>query len=63
MNSKWTYVEKQWLKDNADILSDKDCAQKLSLISHRIVTEKAVERMRNKLGLKKGNGRGHVNLL
>lgn len=73
-NKRWTTYEKQFIIDNAGKMTDEMIAQELTrqaveIKSQRKYTLKSVRIMRQKLGLKKMNGRGvcrldtnHLNL-
>lgn len=58
MNTIWTQAEKDFVKQNAGILTDKVIAAKLTLMCNRQVTTQAVRKQRQKMGLKKQQGRG-----
>ena len=58
MNIKWTDDERQFIKDNAAFMKDKELAEKISDMSGRKVTLDAVRKVRQKLGIKKKQGRG-----
>lgn len=58
MNIKWTDEERQFIKDNAAFMKDKELAEKISEMSDRKVTLDAVRKVRQKLGIKKKQGRG-----
>jgi bacterioferritin-associated ferredoxin len=57
MNIKWSNEDKEFVKQNAHCMKDKDIAQALSK------TLNAVRKMRQKLGIKKACGRGRCSLL
>ena len=62
-NKKWTQYEKQFIADNATNMTDKVLAQELNKMavntkSGKSYTLKSVRLMRQRLGLKKMNGRG-----
>jgi bacterioferritin-associated ferredoxin len=56
MNIKWSNEDKEFVKQNAHCMKDKDIAQALSK------TLNAVRKMRQKLGIKKACGRGRCRL-
>ena len=58
LNRKWTDTEKQYIKDNANEMYDKELALRLSEMSGRKITIDAIRKVRQKLGVKKGRGRG-----
>jgi len=58
MNIKWTEEEKNYIRDNAATLKDKELAEKLTTLSGRSVTLDAVRKVRQKLGISKMPGRG-----
>jgi len=58
MNIKWTVEEKEFIRENAGSMKDKDLAQKLCDKSGRHVTVDALRKVRQKLGIKKKHGRG-----
>lgn len=63
MNSIWTTAEKDFVKQNAGTLTDKVIAAKLTLMCNRTVTTQAVRKQRQKMGLKKQQGRGVCKLV
>jgi|TARA_Y100001938_G_scaffold104880_1_gene143135 transposase len=58
MNIKWTEEDKQFVIDNSKYMKDKEVAEKLSEQAGRKVSLDAVRKMRQKLGIKKKQGRG-----
>lgn len=58
MNVKWSENEKNYIRDNAHRMKDKEIAEALTEQSGRQVTLQAVRKMRQKLGVKKKCGRG-----
>jgi len=58
MNIKWTVEEKEFIRENAGSMKDKDLAQKLCEKSGRHITVDALRKVRQKLGIKKKHGRG-----
>lgn len=62
MNKKWSIQEVEYLKENAGILTDNELADQLSQISGKEYTMLAIRKKRQKLGLKKVQGRGHCQL-
>ena len=62
MNKKWTISEETYLRDNVTNLTDENLAASLSQMSGREVTMLAVRKKRQKLGLKKAQGRGYCRL-
>ena len=58
MNIKWTVEEKEFIKDNAGFMKDKELARELENKSGRSITVDALRKVRQKLGIKKKHGRG-----
>ena len=58
MYIKWTLEEKEFIRENAGVMKDRDLAQKLADKSGRRVTVDALRKVRQKLGIKKKHGRG-----
>jgi len=58
MNQVWNEAERQFIRDNAAILTDKDGATQLSRITGRPVTVHAWRKQRQKMGISKMPGRG-----
>ena len=58
MNIKWTEEEKEFIRENAAFMKDRELAQKLTDKSGRRVTVDALRKVRQKLGIKKKHGRG-----
>ena len=58
MNQVWKEHEKAFIKENANIMKDKELATRLTKITGRIVTIQAVRKQRQKLGVTKARGRG-----
>ena len=63
MNSIWTEAEKDFVRQNAGKLTDQVIAAKLSIMCNREVTMQAVRKQRQKLGLKKQQGRSVCKLV
>jgi hypothetical protein len=57
MNKVWTELEKQYIRDNYNEMKDKELADNLSRLSRRPVSVFAVRKQRQKIGLKKAQGR------
>ena len=57
-NVKWTDMEVDFVKKNADKLTDKDGARQLSELTQKNITTYAWRKQRQKLGLRKKPGRG-----
>ena len=57
MNIKWTMSDKQFIKDNASHIKDKDLAKELSLRNQRSISLDAVRKLRQRLGIIKKSGR------
>ncbi len=58
MNVVWTEDEKEYVRANAGFMRDEDVASDLSKITGRVITRDAVRRQRQKMGLRKRQGRG-----
>jgi hypothetical protein len=58
MNQIWTDTEKEFIRQNAGILTDQQGANQLSEISGRNITVNAWRKQRQKLKLAKKPGRG-----
>jgi len=58
MNQVWKENEKNFIKENAQTMKDKEIAENLTKISGRVVTVQAVRKQRQKLGITKARGRG-----
>ena len=58
MNVKWTEKEKEYIKDNAHLMKDRELAKNLSSKSGRHISIDALRKVRQKLGIKKRHGRG-----
>lgn len=58
MNEVWNTFEEDFIRQNADTMTDKNGAAKLSEIVGRIVTVYSWRKKRQKLGLRKAPGRG-----
>ena len=62
MNTKWTLKDKQFVREHAAHIKDKDLAIELSLRNKRTVTLDAVRKLRQRLGIIKKSGRGRCEL-
>ena len=62
MNTKWTSKDKQFVREHASHVKDKDLAIELSLRNKRTVTLDAVRKLRQRLGIIKKSGRGRCEL-
>jgi len=58
MNKVWAEEEKEFIRNNADTMTDKVLSAKLSRITGRNVTLQAVRKQRQKMGIAKQPGRG-----
>ena len=58
MNQIWSEAERQFIRENAGILTDKTGAEQLSRITRRKVTIHAWRKQRQKMGISKKPGRG-----
>ena len=63
MNKVWSESEKDFIKNNAGIMTDNILAIKLSQITGRNVTLQAVRKQRQKLGIAKIPGRGKCGIV
>ena len=62
MNIKWTTEDKQFVKEKAAQIKDKDLAVELSIRNRRQVSLDAVRKLRQRLGIIKKGGRGKCEL-
>jgi len=58
MNIKWSPEDRQFIRDNAHCMKDKDIAAEITLRSGRFVSLGAVRKMRQRMGVTKKSGRG-----
>lgn len=58
MNIKWTNEEKEFVRNNSNVLKDKDLAAELSKLAERDVKLETVRKLRQRMGIKKKQGRG-----
>ena len=58
MNIKWSAEERQFIRDNAHCMKDKDIAVEITSRSGRQVSLGAVRKMRQRMGVTKKSGRG-----
>ena len=58
MNQIWSESERNFVRDNAGILTDKEGSEQLSRITGRMVTIHAWRKQRQKMGISKMPGRG-----
>ncbi len=59
MNIKWTNYEKEFIRVNADKLTDAEVLRQLQEMSpHRKLSLHSLRKVRQKMGLKKNPGRG-----
>ncbi len=63
MNQIWTPMEEQFIKENADKVTDEIGAAQLSEIVGRLISVYAWRKKRQKLGLTKAPGRGVCKLV
>lgn len=56
---KWTDAEIEFVKNNAGRLSDREVAVKLTQLTGKKFTTKNIEKLRDKIGLKKSERAGH----
>ena len=62
MNSKWTVLDKQFVRENASSIKDKDLAHILEIKNERPVSLDSVRKLRQRLGITKKRGRGKCEL-
>jgi len=62
MNIKWTTEDKQFVRENASKVKDKDLAVELSMRNQRIVSLDSIRKLRQRLGIIKKRGRGRCEL-
>lgn len=58
MNKIWNENEKNFIRNNAHVMKDRELAAKLTETTGRTVTIQAVRKQRQKLGIAKKHGRG-----
>lgn len=58
MNQVWSEMEREFIRNNASLITDKQGAEKLSQITGRRVTIHAWRKQRQKMGISKMPGRG-----
>lgn len=58
MNVKWTEKDKEFIKQNAESMKDKELVIALQNMTQRKITVDAVRKLRQRLGIKKESGRG-----
>lgn len=63
MNIKWTENEKNFVRENANVMKDVDIAKALTEQTGRNVSLHAVRKVRQSFGMKKKQGRGVCKLL
>jgi hypothetical protein len=62
MNKIWSETEKDYIRNNAEKLKDKEIAAKLTEMTGRVISLQAVRKQRQKLGITKAPGRGKCGL-
>lgn len=62
MNKIWSDNEKNFIRNNAATMKDRELAVKLSEMTGRNVTIQAVRKQRQKMGIQKAQGRGVCSL-
>ena len=62
MNRIWSETERDYIRENAGKLKDKELAAKLTQITGRVISLQAVRKQRQKLGIAKAPGRGKCDL-
>lgn len=63
MSKVWSEAEKNFLRENAGILKDREIAEMLTVLCKRRITRKAVCRRRQEMGIKKHSGPGRCELV
>lgn len=63
MNVVWTPAEKDFVARNAHLLKDWELAQALTRLTGRRVTPASARQARQRLGIKKAQGRGRCEVL
>jgi len=58
MNKKWTDVEKNYIANHANTMTDEELARQISALRLSTVSKDCVRKMRQRMGLKKKHGRG-----
>lgn len=58
MNKIWSEAERQFIRDNAGKLKDKQLAAKLTQTTGRLISIQSVRKQRQKMGITKKPGRG-----
>jgi len=58
MNKVWTEAEREFIRQNADTMKDRELAERLTELVGRSVTCQAVRKQRQKLSIRKIPGRG-----
>jgi len=62
MNNRWNAKDKQFIREHAHDMKDKDLAKELSLRNQRNISLDAVRKLRQRLGIIKKSGRGRCEL-
>ena len=62
MNIKWTTADKQFVRENASTVKDKDLAVELGMRNQRQVSLDSIRKLRQRLGIIKKRGRGRCEL-
>lgn len=62
MNKKWSINEENYLKENVNTLTDEKIAEELTKRTGKTFTMLSVRKKRQKLGLKKAQGRGYCHI-
>jgi len=58
MNKIWTDNERNFIRENASKMKDRELAEELSKTSGRNITIQSVRKVRQKMGIAKKHGRG-----
>jgi len=63
MNKVWSDTEKQFIKDHAHDMKDKELLEELSQKTSRKITLQGIRKQRRKIGIVKKRGRGLCEIL
>lgn len=58
MNSIWKHDDKEFVRRNAEVMTDAVIAKKLTELTGRVVSLQAARKQRQKMKLRKCHGRG-----
>lgn len=62
MNKIWSETEKQFIRENVEVLKDSVVATKLAELTGRKISIQSVRKQRQKLGILKASGRGYCKI-